>query len=210
MTTTKLYAITPPIADDARLQSAAAATLRGGARMMQYRNPDASAQAQKRQATMVAALCRHAGAQYIINDSVELAQAIGADGVHLGVNDTPIATARQTLGAGKIIGATCHNDIARAHRAIAAGADYVAFGALFASPTKPDAIRCSLKTLQQARAKINAPIVAIGGINADNIAAVAAIGVAAIAVCDALFAAPQIQIQTQTLIRLIHTHSPTP
>lgn len=134
-------------------------------------------------------MCSAAGVAFIINDDARLAHAIGADGVHLGEHDGSIADARRLLGDHAIIGASCYDDIAHARAAVAAGVDYVAFGACFASPTKPAARRASLDLFRLA-ACLAVPRVAIGGITPDNARPVIAAGADLVAVISGVFDAP--------------------
>ncbi len=138
----------------------------------------------------LARACREAGVPLIVNDDLALADAIGADGVHLGRDDASIAEARRRLGPGAIIGVSCYASLARARRAEAQGADYVAFGSCFPSPTKPAARRVPLEVLHAARQALKLPIVAIGGITAVNLRPLLEAGVDAVAVVSAVFAAP--------------------
>ena len=133
--------------------------------------------------------CAQAGVTFIINDDPDLADALGADGVHLGEHDGAIADARRLLGDDAIIGVSCYDDFARAQAAAAAGADYVAFGAFFASPTKPHTRRAS-PDLLHASASLQIPRVAIGGITPDNAGSVVAAGADLIAVISGVFDAP--------------------
>lgn len=132
-------------------------------------------------------LCLQHHTLFIINDDINLAQKVGADGVHLGKDDHSIQYARQQLGADAIIGLSCYNDIDLAIRAQTQGASYVAFGALFPSSTKPNAPHCTLDTLTQAKKILHIPIVGIGGINFDNQDQALKVGCDAVAMIDALF-----------------------
>lgn len=203
-----LYAITPAIAEsesadlesDEKLRRMCEAALRGGAGVLQYRDKNAAAQTKTRRAQMLKELCAGYGAIFIINDDIALAQNTAADGVHLGAADCRIAAARAECGARMLIGATCGGDIRRALRARAAGADYCAFGAIFASQTKPDARQCDLTTLSDAKQKLNLPIVAVGGITPQNAARVFAAGADAVAVCAGIFAAADIKTAARKII----------
>ena len=132
-------------------------------------------------------LCIQHHTLFIINDDINLAQKIGADGVHLGKDDNTIQYARQQLGADAIIGLSCYNNIDLAIRAQAQGANYGAFGALFPSSTKPNAPHCTLDTLTQAKKILHIPIVGIGGINFDNQDEALQAGCHSVAMIDALF-----------------------
>src|SRR5205823_3396095 len=167
-----------------------AAALEGGAAAIQYRHKHASHSVRETQAFALARLHAARGALYIVNDDPALAANVGADGVHIGEDDASIVSARELLGPERIIGVSCYNDFVRAQAAVHAGADYVAFGSFFASPTKPDARRADIALLQRARA-LDVPIVAIGGIDADNARVVIDAGADAVAVIHAVFAHDQ-------------------
>lgn len=157
-----------------------------GVRILQYR--DKSDNPCRRQtAQQLAALCRAHGTLFIVNDDIELAAAVYADGVHLGRDDRSLEAARSLLGPEAIIGISCYNELTRAHRAAAAGADYVAFGSVFPSPTKPGAVRATPELLRAARRDLDLPIVAIGGITAENANELLALGVDAVAVVTGVF-----------------------
>jgi len=183
-----LYAITPDGLPEATLLAQAEAALAGGAAVLQLRDKSTDAARRLRLAQGLAALCRRHGALFIVNDDVQLALAAGADGVHLGADDGDPLAARQALPPGGIVGVSCYADFARASSAVAAGADYVAFGAVFASPTKPQAPRASLDLLARARAELGVPVCAIGGITLANAAEVIAAGADLLAVVSEVFA----------------------
>lgn len=181
-----LYAITQPDnkTTDTLLEEVAAA-IRGGAVIVQYRdkNPiDAVATAAK-----LLELCRQHTVPLIINDNIELAASIGADGVHLGQTDGNIAQARKQLGQNAIIGVSCYNSLELAITAETEGANYVAFGRFFPSTSKPLAAPAQLQTLHQAKAKLNVPIVAIGGILPENGQSLLEAGADLLAVIGGLF-----------------------
>ena len=199
---TGLYAVTPDLADTALLLAKTRAALGGGARLLQYRNKTADESLRSEQAAALRELCRRQGAMLIINDHVELARAIDADGVHVGADDASVMTARTQVGSGKIIGVSCYNDLQRAQSAAAQGADYVAFGGFFASSVKPGAVRAPLSILQAARQQTGLPVVAIGGITLDNAGELIHAGADAIAVISALFAAPDIEIAARKFCQL--------
>lgn len=185
-----LYALTPDGRDDDTLLAQVAAAHVGGARLLQYRNKSADAAQRQRQAARLARFCRDNDMRLIINDDVALAAAVGAHGVHLGGADASVAAARRQLGSGAIIGSTCKNSIPRARAAAEAGADYVAFGAMYDSPSKPAAARCPVEVLREAKRDLALPLVAIGGITPANAPALLRAGADAIAVIQALFSAP--------------------
>jgi thiamine-phosphate pyrophosphorylase len=181
-----LYAITPECADTATLVARVAASLEGGAALVQYRPKGLAPGVALIQARARLALCRAAGVPLIVNDSVELASAVGADGVHLGRDDATVREARICLPCA-LIGASCYADPERARAAAAAGADYVAIGSVFPSATKPAAGRAALAAVARARAVSGLPVAAIGGITADNVAQVVAAGADMAAVISAVF-----------------------
>lgn len=188
-----LYAITPADWPAQKLLSAVDEALAAGLQRLQYR---AKPQHDESVARELLARCRAAGAQLIINDNAGLAARIGADGVHVGRNDGEIRTIRQQAGDGLIIGASCYNDLQRARRLVQAGADELAFGSVYASPTKPDAVHCPLDVLTRAR-ELGRPVTAIGGISASNAAAVISAGADWLAVGSALFSAADIDATTR-------------
>jgi thiamine-phosphate pyrophosphorylase len=187
-----LYAITPDTADLDGLLVRVEACLSGGARVIQYRNKTADAP-HLAMATALVALCRPHGIPLIVNDDVELTLKAGADGVHLGRDDADIASARQKLGSDCMIGVSCYGDLQLALDAQQAGADYVAFGSMFASSTKPHAPHAPLSLLTQAVAQLQIPIVAIGGVTLQNAPQAITAGADAVAVISAVFDVPDVQ-----------------
>ena len=185
-----LYFITPapPAGADpaAAHRAMAEAALRGGARLLQFRDKQLAAPAREAVARELVTLAHAHQALCIINDDVELAARVAADGVHLGRDDPDPVAARQRLGREAIIGISCYNDLERARSAQAAGADYVAFGAVFPSPTKPAAVRAGPDLLRQARSELRVTICAIGGITPDNAATVVAAGADMLAVIQGI------------------------
>lgn len=142
--------------------------IQGGARVIQYRDKGGDRDRRRWEASDLRNLCRSLGVPLIINDDAELARAVGADGVHLGMDDLSIVEARSLLGETAIIGVSCYDRPERALEAQAAGADYVAFGRFFVSPTKPEAAQAPAALLGSARDRLNIPIVAIGGVTPEN------------------------------------------
>ncbi len=184
-----LYAITDAIPRTGTEQLALCeAVLEGGARLLQYRDKTSDAREREARAAGLATLCQQYGATLIINDDVELTLRVGADGVHLGRDDTDILAARRRLGSGYLIGISCYNELERAQDAVDAGADYVAFGSFFPSPTKPHAVKAQPEILTQARSRFSIPLVAIGGITPENGASLIQAGADMLAVISGLFA----------------------
>lgn len=182
-----LYAVTPDEPDTPALVAKLRAALKGGARLVQYRNKTAGAALRRAQAGALAALCRDQGIPLIVNDDLQLALDIEAAGLHQGAGDGDMAAARRALGPDRLLGASCYNRYELALAAREAGADYVAFGAAFASSTKQAAVRAPFDLYRRARAELGLPVVAIGGITPDNAALVIAAGAGAVAVISALF-----------------------
>lgn len=184
-----LYAITDSqLLDDGRLLPYVEAALRGGARLLQYRDKSSDQARRLREAESLRELCERHGAQLIVNDDAELAARLGV-GLHLGQTDGSLSAARALLGRQAIIGATCHAQLELAEQAVAEGASYVAFGRFFNSSTKPGAPAASVELLDQARPRLHLPITAIGGISLDTAPGLIARGVDLVAVIHALFAA---------------------
>jgi thiamine-phosphate pyrophosphorylase len=183
-----LYAITPEAADTEALLRKAEQALKAGVAMLQYRNKILSKDKRLLQAKELAPLARGYGVPFIVNDDVEIALAVGANGAHLGKDDGDLAAARTKL-AGRILGASCYNDLQKAREAVRAGADYVAFGSVFPSPTKPDAVRAPLSLFG---ADLGVPLCAIGGITLQNAPQLIAAGASLLAVITDLFDAPDI------------------
>jgi thiamine-phosphate pyrophosphorylase len=136
-------------------------------------------------------MCREYAVPFIVNDDVALALECGADGVHLGRDDGALSAARAAL-RGKLLGASCYDSLPAARAAVAAGADYIAFGSVFPSPTKPAAVRAPLTLFSEARS-LGVPLVAIGGITLQNAPQLLAAGADSLAVISDLFEAPDIR-----------------
>ena len=188
-----LYAITPDEPDTVELLRKVRLVLSGGARVLQYRNKTADMALRLEQAKALKALTQEFSVPLIINDDAVLAQRVDADGVHLGGEDGSAAGARILLGSGKLIGISCYNRLELAHEAVLHGADYVAFGSFFASSVKPDAAAASPGLLRQARRELAVPLVAIGGITAQNGAQLLEAGASALAIISAVFGATDIE-----------------
>ena len=197
-----LYAITPDTLNTELLCEKVEKVLQGGASMLQYRNKAADAGLRLRQASALLALCRSYQVPLIINDHLDLCAQIDADGLHIGDTDCDLGAARRLLGDDKILGASCYNRLDLALQAEQQGASYAAFGACFASNTKPNAPVASLDLFAQAKQKINIPFVAIGGITLQNAPQVIDAGASAIAVVGALFNAEDIEMTSQQFTRL--------
>ena len=197
-----LYAITPEQADRARLLADIDAALRGGCRIVQYRDKTSLPAERVARARLLRELTRRHQATLLINDDLALSHLVDADGVHLGADDGNLVAARAILGPGKILGASCYARFATAQAAAQAGADYVAFGAVFPSPTKPNAPRAGLELFSQANAQLSVTNCAIGGITLDQAAQLIAAGAGMLAVITDLFSAPDITARAAAYQRL--------
>lgn len=186
LTRNGLYAITDGPRDD--LIAACEAAIDGGAMLVQYRDKTDDVARRLAEARALAALCARKRVALIVNDDVDLALASGATGVHLGEDDADIASARAKLGPCAIVGVSCYDSLDRARVLAAEGADYLAFGAFYASPTKPNARKATPALLRDAKA-LGVPLVAIGGITADNGALLVQAGANYLAVISAVFGA---------------------
>ena len=184
-----LYAIADTtFATGAALERAVSAAIAGGARVIQYRDKSADGRRRRREAGALRALCRLHGVPLIVNDDVALALEIDADGVHLGREDTALEEARECLGDRFVIGVSCYDEIERAENAQTRGADYVAFGSMFPSTTKPEAVPAGIGVIERARPRVRVPIVAIGGITPDNGGSLVEAGADMLAVVSGVFA----------------------
>lgn len=199
-----LYAITPTAlcADPPRLLRDVEAALHGGARLIQYRDKTQDHARRLASALALRALCERYQAQLIINDDVELAARSNAHGMHLGLEDGPLHAARARLGPDRLIGITCQDSLERARAASEGGADYLAFGAFFASRTKPNARQATLELLHEARVASSLPICAIGGITAERAPVLIEAGADLIAAVEGVFGAADISAAASAYARL--------
>ena len=198
-----IYAVTPEDRSGAGLVHAVAAAVEHGVGAVQYRDKSRDTARRRSDAEALLAVCRPRSVPLIINDDVDLALATGAHGVHLGRDDGTLAAARSRLGEDAIIGVSCYDE---AHRALAAaqgGADYVAFGSFFPSVTKPGAVRATTALVAAVRPRIDVPIVAIGGITADNAPPLLECGVDLLAVVNAIFGGSDIAGAVRRLTEVV-------
>ncbi len=198
-----LYAITDSkLLSPEQLIEAVALAIQGGAQMIQYRNKGGDAEMRQWEAADLNNMCRPLGVPLIINDDVDLAAQIMAAGVHLGRDDSDVAAARTKLGPQAIIGVSCYNDMERAIAAEQAGADYVAFGSFFPSRVKPEAVKAEVALLHEAKQKLSIPVVAIGGITADNGRQLVAAGADMLAVITEVFGQADIRAAAERFAAL--------
>lgn len=197
-----LYAVTPDEADTDLLLAKVEAALQGGISMLQYRNKLADHKLQTQQARAILPLCRQYQVPFIINDSVKLCLTLDADGVHIGAEDGNLTEIRARMGRDKILGASCYGHFDLALAAQQAGVDYVAFGACFASSTKPNTPVANLSLFNQARTQLTIPAVAIGGITLTNAPQVIVAGADSLAVINAIFNATDVKSSTEQFAQL--------
>ena len=199
-----LYAITPDSADLNTLIQKTQLAIEGGAFMVQYRSKIRDRDVKMQQCAAILRLCREYDVACIVNDDVEMCRILDADGVHLGENDDNIAEVKHILGEDSIIGSSCYDQLNRAKKAQKEGASYVAFGAVFPTPTKPNAPRATLELLREAKSEIQIPIVAIGGITMNNAHDVIETGIDAIAVITSLYESNSIKETAETFSQMFH------
>lgn len=198
-----LYAIVDTkLVSNTTLISATKQAIVGGAHIIQYRDKHADPLTRNKQAMQLAELCRQHQTVFIINDDVQLAMDCQADGVHLGQNDMSPTDARKKLGPESLIGVSCYNDIKRARAAEKEGADYIALGSFYSSPTKPEAVIATKQLLGQSSNELSIPIVAIGGITTNNAKTLITHGADAIAVISELFNYKNIKQQAELFSNL--------
>jgi thiamine-phosphate pyrophosphorylase len=176
--------------------------------MLQFRDKNSEMGERLARGRVLRESTRRHGARLIVNDDLALASLLDADGVHLGSDDGNLRAARAILGPQKILGASCYADFATARAADAAGVDYVAFGAVFPSPTKPDAVRASLDLFTRAKPELRAGCCAIGGITLANAPALVAAGTNLLAVITDLFGAPDIAARAAAYQHLFEESAP--
>ena len=199
-----LYAITDSqLLPGDKLFYAVADALKGGCKLIQYRDKSSNHARRVFEAKSLLNLCNQHQAQLLINDDVQLAQEVGAHGVHLGQGDTSPVAARLILGSSAIIGVTCHDSLELAQQAIKDSANYIAFGRFFPSNTKPDARPAPISLISEARARFGQiPITVIGGITLENGKQLLDAGADLLAVCHSLFSAEDITAQARKFIEL--------
>lgn len=198
-----LYAVTtPPKSGDMPLPVQVEAALQNGATCIQFRDKEADDASFLAMAQQLCALCHRYGAIFIVNDRVDAAIACGADGVHVGQDDMPLARVRAMVGDAMLIGASAHT-VSEAMQAQENGADYLGLGAVFATHTKTDAAPMTFEMLRDICHAVRIPTVAIGGITKDNIAHLAGSGVDGVAVVSAIFGTKDPGASTATLLEAV-------
>ena len=197
-----LYAITDSRFKGYDIAQQVLKAIQGGARIIQYRDKSDDANLRLKEAAAIAEVCKTNDVIFIVNDDIELAKAVNADGVHLGHTDASLKKARELLGADAAIGVSCYADIDRAKAAQLSGVSYVAFGRFFNSSTKPNAPAVSLDVLAEAKKQLTVPVVAIGGITQDNGAPLIKSGADMLAVVNGVFGAPDITLAAQSICNL--------
>ena len=207
-----LYAITPETLDTSRLIEQVRDAIAGGATVVQYRSKLAGDDLAKLQAKALRQITRATGTLFVVNDNSELALSVAADGVHLGRDDADASAISQLRERCAIripstrflIGITCYNELKRAEAAVAAGADYIAFGSFFSSPTKPHAVKANPALIRAAKARFDVPIIAIGGITIYNAQQLISAGVDMVAVITSLFDADDIERRAREFANLFN------
>ncbi len=199
----RLYAVTDRAwaADEDALMAQVAEAIDGGAGIVQLREKGLDGRTFLAEARRFVALCRRKGAVSIINDNAAIAAQVGADGVHVGQEDLAAGQVRELLGREKLVGVSAHT-VAEALAAQAAGADYLGVGAAFATATKPGTKPVSLAEIRAITAAVEIPVVAIGGVNRENILELAGCGLDGVAVVSAIFAQPDVRAAAQELLAL--------
>ena len=200
-----LYAVTHEEKDSCVLSSQVESCIKGGARLIQYRSKTLSKIEQNKQAKKIKTICNYHKVPLIINDNIELCRILDADGVHLGENDDSLEKARLLLGPSKIIGVSCYNSIDRVKKAVDKGATYIALGACFPTITKPNAPIATLDLISLVLKEFKIPLVAIGGINLENIELLINEGVSCFALINSLFKTKDIEGTASQFSSLINT-----
>ena len=182
-----LYVVTPDWDDTDKLLEISAAALEAGVCLLQYRHKTAAAAQRKAQATALLALCRRHGVRFIVNDFVDLAQELDADGVHVGGTDASVQEVRALLGPDKIVGASCYGSLELAEKSAASGASYLALGGFYPSLKKKYPVTTDPHIVAQARASWDLPLVVIGGMTVENSAPLVALGAHMVAAISSVY-----------------------
>lgn len=198
-----LYAVTDAsVTDPDKMFQNVEQALLGGARCIQFRDKSDNHEQRLQTSIVLRELTRRLNALFFINDDVDLAKEVSADGVHLGQDDTDLGKAREQLGQHSLIGISCYNRYELAEEAAKQGADYVAFGSFFSSSTKPDAVKADIQLLHRAKQQLGIPVVAIGGITVNNGLSLIEAGADMLAVVDGIFGQTDITAATRQFCSL--------
>ncbi|MFP4155629.1 MAG: thiamine phosphate synthase [Halothiobacillaceae bacterium] len=189
-----------------QLVTTVGAAIRGGVRIVQYRDKSNDHARRLREAAALRALTSERGVLFLVNDDIALAEQVAADGIHLGINDAGVEEGRIRLGSDAVIGVSCYDRFDLAQKAASDGADYLAFGSFFASRVKPNAPRASLDLLRESRDKLTLPICAIGGITAEQAPSLVAAGADMVAVISAIFGAEDAEAAARALTAAFEDH----
>lgn len=200
-----LYLVTPNWDDTDKLLAVTEQALREGVALLQYRHKDASPALRREQGGALRELCHKYSVPFLVNDHVALCRELGADGVHLGGTDAPIAEVRASLGPNKLIGASCYGELARAEAAQAAGASYVAFGGFYPSKVKQYAVTTQPSILRHAREVIGVPLCVIGGMTPQNAAPLVAEGAHLVAAITSVYLADDVAAAVREFRSIIST-----
>ncbi len=195
-----LYIVTPDWDETEKLVVATEAALKGGAALVQYRHKTASPELRKEQAGKLLALCRQYNRPLIINDHIELALELGAEGIHVGGTDASVAEARKRVGPGMIVGASCYDSLDRARMSHEAGASYIAFGGFYPSRVKKYDFKTPYDIVTRAKEQIPLPVVVIGGMTPDNAVPLIEAGTDMVAAISAVYMTDDPQASAQAFI----------
>ncbi len=197
-----LYIVTPDWDDTQKLVDVTEQALLGGAALVQYRHKTASPDLRRKQAERLLALCRRYQRPFIINDHVDLCEALDADGIHVGGTDDSVLNLRTRLGPSKIIGASCYGSLELAHQAWHEGASYIAFGGFYPSRVKKYPVTTAPDIITQAKATIPLPSVVIGGMTQQNAVPLVAVGADMVAVISSIYMAEDPQVVARAFLGL--------
>ena len=201
-----LYVITDAsLSDPEKILWCIEQALAGGAQIVQYRDKSPNHEQRLNTGKAIREMTDQAGALFIVNDDVELAKSVQADGVHLGKDDVDLSEARKTLGPDALIGVSCYNRFELAKQAVNQGADYIAFGSFFPSSTKPDAVRAEVSLLHRAKRELDIPVAAIGGITLKNGFSLIEAGADMLAVVQGVFGQDDIKAAATQFCSLFDT-----
>lgn len=187
-----LYLVTPNWDDTEKLLAITEQALQAGVALLQYRHKDASPALRREQGGALRELCHKYSVPFLVNDHVALCRELGADGVHLGGTDAPLAEVRASLGPNKLIGASCYGELQRAQAAQAAGASYVAFGGFYPSKVKQYAVTTQPSIVRHAREVIGVPLCVIGGMTPENARPLVAEGAHMVAAISSVYLADDV------------------